>query len=237
MTDGIKRALRNFGNLLGNCLYDKEYAKEIVKIKVPPVRLSLIRYRYSLLNIGTVFSRSLTRVSFIVVRSSQNQGRRIPLRALQHPRTHLTHPQNRTHLRTLPPARRPRVSSRPSPGHQLARCGRLRPHPRIHVPWVEDNPTRTVPLQPIDPQRLLHLGAKGQCTLLLLRACSLVRLKEARHKTRNYLPPMPIQMPPEPLPILSSTLPNAFYQLPRHHLNPRQFQHPRQHRPTHSLRR
>ncbi|EIN08358.1 Rad52/22 double-strand break repair protein [Punctularia strigosozonata HHB-11173 SS5] len=38
VTDGVKRALRNFGNLLGNCLYDKEYTKEVVKMKVPPVR-------------------------------------------------------------------------------------------------------------------------------------------------------------------------------------------------------
>lgn len=37
VTDGVKRALRNFGNLLGNCLYDKSYTQEIVKIKVPPV--------------------------------------------------------------------------------------------------------------------------------------------------------------------------------------------------------
>ncbi|TEB20606.1 recombination protein Rad52 [Coprinellus micaceus] len=37
VTDAIKRALRNFGNLLGNCLYDKSYAQEVVKIKVPPV--------------------------------------------------------------------------------------------------------------------------------------------------------------------------------------------------------
>ncbi|KAI0703735.1 Rad52/22 family double-strand break repair protein-domain-containing protein [Cytidiella melzeri] len=37
VTDGVKRALRNFGNLLGNCLYDKQYAQEIVKVKVPPV--------------------------------------------------------------------------------------------------------------------------------------------------------------------------------------------------------
>ncbi|THH30670.1 hypothetical protein EUX98_g3524 [Antrodiella citrinella] len=35
VTDGIKRALRNFGNLLGNCLYDKAYASEVVKMKVP----------------------------------------------------------------------------------------------------------------------------------------------------------------------------------------------------------
>ncbi|TFK32016.1 hypothetical protein BDQ12DRAFT_693140 [Crucibulum laeve] len=36
VTDGLKRALRNFGNLLGNCLYDKSYTQEIVKIKIPP---------------------------------------------------------------------------------------------------------------------------------------------------------------------------------------------------------
>ncbi|KAH7925440.1 hypothetical protein BV22DRAFT_1011250 [Leucogyrophana mollusca] len=38
VTDALKRTLRNFGNLLGNCLYDKAYASEVVKIKVPPVR-------------------------------------------------------------------------------------------------------------------------------------------------------------------------------------------------------
>ena len=38
MTDAIKRALRNFGNVLGNCLYDKSYTSEVVKMKVPPVR-------------------------------------------------------------------------------------------------------------------------------------------------------------------------------------------------------
>ncbi|KAM5531612.1 hypothetical protein V8D89_014727 [Ganoderma adspersum] len=36
VTDGVKRSLRNFGNLLGNCLYDKAYTQEVVKIKVPP---------------------------------------------------------------------------------------------------------------------------------------------------------------------------------------------------------
>ncbi|KAJ7634512.1 RAD52 DNA repair protein [Roridomyces roridus] len=39
VTDGLKRTLRNFGNVLGNCLYDKQYAAEVVKIKVPPVKL------------------------------------------------------------------------------------------------------------------------------------------------------------------------------------------------------
>ena len=37
-TDGLKRALRNFGNVLGNCIYDKEYLKKVVRIKPAPVR-------------------------------------------------------------------------------------------------------------------------------------------------------------------------------------------------------
>ncbi|KAH9899285.1 hypothetical protein C8Q73DRAFT_313586 [Cubamyces lactineus] len=36
VTDAVKRTLRNFGNLLGNCLYDKAYTQEVIKIKVPP---------------------------------------------------------------------------------------------------------------------------------------------------------------------------------------------------------
>ncbi|EPT00620.1 hypothetical protein FOMPIDRAFT_1122209 [Fomitopsis schrenkii] len=38
VTDAVKRTLRNFGNLLGNCLYDKSYTQEVVKMKAPPVR-------------------------------------------------------------------------------------------------------------------------------------------------------------------------------------------------------
>ncbi|KIL62747.1 hypothetical protein M378DRAFT_80777 [Amanita muscaria Koide BX008] len=41
VTDGLKRALRNFGNILGNCLYDKAYTQEVVKMKVAPVCASL----------------------------------------------------------------------------------------------------------------------------------------------------------------------------------------------------
>ncbi|KDR80246.1 hypothetical protein GALMADRAFT_62488 [Galerina marginata CBS 339.88] len=37
VTDGLKRALRSFGNVLGNCLYDKAYTAEIVKVKFEPV--------------------------------------------------------------------------------------------------------------------------------------------------------------------------------------------------------
>lgn len=37
-TDAVKRALRSFGNVLGNCLYDKDYAGVIKKIRPPPRR-------------------------------------------------------------------------------------------------------------------------------------------------------------------------------------------------------
>lgn len=37
VTDGVKRALRNFGNILGLCLYEKSYTQEVIKIKPQPV--------------------------------------------------------------------------------------------------------------------------------------------------------------------------------------------------------
>lgn len=33
-TDGLKRALRTFGNVLGNCIYDKEFVAKVIKVKV-----------------------------------------------------------------------------------------------------------------------------------------------------------------------------------------------------------
>lgn len=35
-TDALKRALRNFGNVLGNCIYDKDYLKKVTKLKPQP---------------------------------------------------------------------------------------------------------------------------------------------------------------------------------------------------------
>ncbi|MCJ1308461.1 DNA repair protein rad52 [Agyrium rufum] len=32
-TDALKRALRNFGNILGNCIYDKDYLAKVTKLK------------------------------------------------------------------------------------------------------------------------------------------------------------------------------------------------------------
>lgn len=37
-TDGMKRALRNFGNVLGNCIYDQDYVKQVTKVKAQPVK-------------------------------------------------------------------------------------------------------------------------------------------------------------------------------------------------------
>ena len=37
-TDGLKRSLRTFGNVLGNCLYDKEYLKKVQSMKVRPIK-------------------------------------------------------------------------------------------------------------------------------------------------------------------------------------------------------
>jgi len=37
-TDALKRALKNFGSVLGNCLYDKSYVNKVTKIKSAPAR-------------------------------------------------------------------------------------------------------------------------------------------------------------------------------------------------------
>ncbi|KAK4199339.1 putative DNA repair and recombination protein [Triangularia verruculosa] len=39
-TDALKRALRHFGNVLGNCIYDKEYLKRVGSIKTAPPKLN-----------------------------------------------------------------------------------------------------------------------------------------------------------------------------------------------------
>ncbi|KAM5469669.1 DNA repair protein rad52 [Microsporum audouinii] len=40
-TDALKRTLRTFGNVLGNCIYDKEYLSKVVKIKATPVKFDV----------------------------------------------------------------------------------------------------------------------------------------------------------------------------------------------------
>ncbi|KAL4906457.1 DNA repair and recombination protein radC [Aspergillus multicolor] len=40
-TDALKRALRNFGNVLGNCVYDKDYISKVSKLKTIPTKLDV----------------------------------------------------------------------------------------------------------------------------------------------------------------------------------------------------
>ncbi|EFQ98739.1 DNA repair and recombination protein rad22 [Nannizzia gypsea CBS 118893] len=40
-TDALKRTLRTFGNVLGNCIYDKEYLSKVVKVKATPVKFDV----------------------------------------------------------------------------------------------------------------------------------------------------------------------------------------------------
>jgi DNA repair and recombination protein RAD52 len=37
-SDGLKRTLRNFGRVLGNCVYDKDYLTKVTKMKVAPTK-------------------------------------------------------------------------------------------------------------------------------------------------------------------------------------------------------
>lgn len=47
-TDALKRALRNFGNVLGNCVYDKSYVQKVTKLKVGATKWDETRlYRHA----------------------------------------------------------------------------------------------------------------------------------------------------------------------------------------------
>ncbi|KAJ1999908.1 hypothetical protein GGI04_004373 [Coemansia thaxteri] len=71
VTDAIKRAMRQFGNVLGNCVYDKEFVKSISQFpKQPRGRVqSEDLYRYSDLVIAYCPSRVLGRNSLLDRRS------------------------------------------------------------------------------------------------------------------------------------------------------------------------
>ena len=47
MTDALKRTLRSFGELLGNCIYDKRYLQEIANKKRKYVSTTSIRLVYA----------------------------------------------------------------------------------------------------------------------------------------------------------------------------------------------
>ena len=54
-TDGLKRALRSFGNVLGNCLYDKDYLAKITRVKAPPVSRVMTQVHKTLELVVAVF--------------------------------------------------------------------------------------------------------------------------------------------------------------------------------------
>ncbi|KAG5646764.1 hypothetical protein DXG03_002450 [Asterophora parasitica] len=80
VTDGLKRALRNFGNLLGNCLYDKSYTQEVIKIKVPPPKFEKSElhrrpeFDETKPNINTSMSTSTSTPSFTTHSTSSNHN-------------------------------------------------------------------------------------------------------------------------------------------------------------------
>ncbi|KAK0557404.1 DNA repair protein rad52 [Tilletia horrida] len=38
VTDALKRTLRTFGRVLGNCLYDKQFLRDVSKVSLPPIK-------------------------------------------------------------------------------------------------------------------------------------------------------------------------------------------------------
>ncbi|KAJ5081974.1 Rad52/22 double-strand break repair protein [Penicillium argentinense] len=40
-TDSLKRSLRNFGNVLGNCVYDKDYLSKVTKVRSVPAKFDV----------------------------------------------------------------------------------------------------------------------------------------------------------------------------------------------------
>ena len=71
-TDGLKRALRNFGNVLGNCIYDKEYLAKVTKVKVQPTRWTVDNlYRHQ--DYATVNPTTVKKESFDSMRSASSR--------------------------------------------------------------------------------------------------------------------------------------------------------------------
>jgi len=111
----LKRALCNFGNLLGNCLYDKTYTAEIVKVKVEPVsdhfdldepgsnELPIQpKFNKDELHIRPEFQDVKPKVATVPISAQKpvapklpnaNTNLNIPTRSPTHCRTRLTHPR------------------------------------------------------------------------------------------------------------------------------------------------
>ena len=129
VTDAAKRALRQFGNSLGNCLYDKEYVKAVeARNKVQPV--------------------DKTRAQRIVANEDQQQLRsdrdpQGPVRVLQLQRSSHQHQQHQQHQQQHhhhPYQRPPVVSKGPPQPHPspAPSTGLASPMHALHI--VGDQP-------------------------------------------------------------------------------------------------
>ncbi|SJK98696.1 uncharacterized protein ARMOST_01965 [Armillaria ostoyae] len=146
VTDGLKRALRNFGNLLGNCLYDKGYAQEVTKIKV-----QLPKFDKSQLHRRPEFAEPLplnnppppqTNTSIQRAPTAQQPQQR-PVPVLQQPQQAYIPPQlqraplpQQQQRPPQPNASAPQQQRPPQPGNTVSA---LKSHPQPNVPTLHQS--------------------------------------------------------------------------------------------------
>lgn len=78
MTDALKRALRSFGNVLGNCLYDKTYESKIKTVKTKPVRPSPLPHAFRCSSLIPLLCPSFARASLVQVKFDERELYRRP---------------------------------------------------------------------------------------------------------------------------------------------------------------
>lgn len=71
VTDGIKRAARQFGRLLGNCLYSKEFLARVAKVKGPAERIEFDE--------KTLYRLPVNKRKRVMERMSVKQGKEEPV--------------------------------------------------------------------------------------------------------------------------------------------------------------
>jgi DNA repair and recombination protein RAD52 len=71
-TDALKRALRNFGNVLGNCIYDKEYLKHVTKVKAQPTKWDVEKLHRHSMFVPTPMKKELEPGFKLLEEKSQN---------------------------------------------------------------------------------------------------------------------------------------------------------------------
>ncbi|KAH9171390.1 Rad52/22 family double-strand break repair protein-domain-containing protein [Lactarius sanguifluus] len=140
VTDGVKRALRNFGNLLGLCLYEKSFAQEVIKIKpqLPKFDQSDLHRREKLDTTPPSPSSSHDIVSPMVVSSTEDVK--------------------------LAPSLPPQIRSAPSKPSPLRNTLLGAVVPRGHGEQLADRQEKTSPAQarPRNPNEIVQVGRLPQ---------------------------------------------------------------------------